>query len=56
LFDHWLRAEILAVEVEEIEQKEYQPGGVAGVGDRVARMVRIDAVTPTPSRVYEIRT
>ena len=26
------------------------------VSDRVARMVRTDAVTPTPSRVYEIRT
>src|SRR5271154_3981274 len=28
----------------------------SGYRDRVARMVRIDAVTPTPSRVYEIRT
>src|SRR5271155_1356107 len=29
---------------------------VKAASDRVARMVRIDAVTPTPSRVYEIRT
>src|SRR5271163_2701637 len=34
---------------------DYRGPGIAGRRDRVARMVRIDAVTPTPSRVYEIR-
>ena len=42
--DQWPRAQILAVEMQQIEQKEHQPGSVAGVGSGLNAAERGDAV------------
>jgi hypothetical protein len=42
--DQWPRAEIRAVEIKKIEQKEYLPGGVAGVRRHLDHAERRDAV------------
>jgi hypothetical protein len=43
-FDQWPCREILAVEVEKIEQEEHKAGGVAGVGRQLDHAERGDAV------------